>query len=119
MAKTKCSFNEHKNIDAIKLCSNCKIYMCNKCEKLHSGLFINHSLYGLDQDNNFIFSDVCKQENHFNKLEYFCKDHNVLCCSSCIVKVKKKGRVQHAECNVCILEDIKSEKKDILQIQKS
>ena len=115
MENNKCSFNEHKNIDAIKLCCNCKIYMCNKCEKLHSGLFINHSLYGLDQDSNVIFSDVCKQENHFNKLEYFCKDHNLLCCSSCIVKVKKKGRGQHAECNVCILEDIKSEKKDILQ----
>ena len=111
----KCSFNDHKNIDAIKLCSDCKIYMCNKCEKLHSGLFLNHHLFNVDQDINDIFSGFCKEENHFDKLDYFCKSHNILCCSSCIVKVKKKGKGQHADCNVCIIEDIKNEKKESLQ----
>ena len=111
----KCSFNDHKKIDAIKLCSECKIYMCNKCEKLHSGLFLNHHLFNIEQDINDIFSGFCKEENHFDKLDYFCKSHNVLCCSSCIVKVKKKGKGQHADCNVCIIEDVKDEKKESLK----
>ena len=111
IAQMKCSFNDHKKIDAIKLCSDCKIYMCNKCEKLHSGLFLNHHLFNIEQDINDIFSGFCKEENHFDKLDYFCKSHNILCCSSCIVKVKKKGKGQHADCNVCIIEDIKDEKR--------
>ena len=115
MEKMKCSFNEHKNIEAIKLCSDCKIYMCNKCEKLHSGLFLNHHLFNVDQNINDIFSGFCKEENHFEKLDYFCKTHNLLCCSSCIVKVKKKGKGQHVDCDVCIIEDIKNEKKEILE----
>ena len=115
MEKMKCSFNEHKNIEAIKLCSDCKIYMCNKCEKLHSGLFLNHHLFNVDQNINDIFSGFCKEENHFDKLDYFCKTHNLLCCSSCIVKVKKKGKGQHVDCDVCIIEDIKNEKKEILE----
>ena len=115
MEKIKCSYNEHKNVDAIKTCCDCKIYMCNKCENLHSGLFMNHNVYNLEHNINNIFSGFCKQENHFDKLDYFCKTHNTLCCSSCIVKVKKKGRGQHSECDVCIIEDIKNEKKEILQ----
>ena len=111
----RCSFSEHKNNNAIKLCSVCKIYMCNKCEKLHSGLFTNHHLYNIDQNMNDIFSGFCNKENHFDKLDYFCRSHNTLCCSSCIVKVKKKGRGQHSDCDVCILEDIISEKKEILK----
>ena len=115
MDKIKCSFNEHKNNDAIKLCSECKIYMCNKCEKLHSGLFLNHHIYKLDHDINDIFSGICQKENHFDKLDYFCKNHNSLCCSACIVKLKKKGRGQHSDCNVYVIEDIKKEKKEILE----
>ena len=29
--KKKCSFIEHKEIDAINYCAECKRYMCNKC----------------------------------------------------------------------------------------
>ena len=111
----KCFTEEHKEIDAISYCPECRIYMCNKCENLHSGLFINHHVYNLEHNINNIFSGFCKQENHFDKLDYFCKTHNTLCCSACIVKVKKKGRCQHSECDLCIIEDIKNEKKEILQ----
>ena len=85
--------------------------MCNKCEKLHSGLFNHHHLYNLDKDINDIFTGFCKEENHLDKLEYFCKNHNILCCSACIAKVKKKGKGQHSECDICIIEDIITEKK--------
>ena len=34
-AKEKCSSKNHGEIDAITYCQECRIYMCNKCEKLH------------------------------------------------------------------------------------
>ena len=40
--KKKCSFSEHKELDAISYCQKCKIYMCNKCNTHHIGLFENH-----------------------------------------------------------------------------
>ena len=30
--KKKCSLEEHKEIDAILYCQDCKIYICKKCE---------------------------------------------------------------------------------------
>ena len=38
----KCSSANHKEIDALSFYGECNIYMCNKCEKLHSELFPNH-----------------------------------------------------------------------------
>ena len=41
----------------------------------------------------------------------FVKTHNQLCCSSCLCKIKKKGNGQHADCDACVIEDIKEEKE--------
>ena len=111
----KCSFKEHLNSNANIYCSYCKIFMCNKCEKHHSELFTNHELFTLNKDIKEIFTGFCKEENHFDKLEYFCKTHNQLCCAACIVKIKTKGKGQHTDCNVCTIEDIKLDKKNSLQ----
>jgi len=113
----KCSSKNHKDIDAINYCQNCKIYMCNKCTINHSGLFEDHTLFNLnkkDNDTNF-FTGFCKEKNHFDKLKYFCKTHNQLCCAACIAKVKGKGDGKHKDCNVCFLKKIKGEKKNILE----
>ena len=116
MEKTsiKCSSKEHMESDAICYCQICQIYMCNKCEKLHSGLFTNHHLYKLEHDNDDIFSGICQKENHLDKLDYFCKNHNMLCCAACISKIKGKGNGQHTDCTVCFIEDIKEHKKNNL-----
>ena len=106
----KCSLDEHKEIDAIIRCPKCEIYMCNKCEKTHSTLFKNHHPYQLNKDED-IFTGYCQEENHPNKLIYFCKDHNQLCCAACLCKINKNGDGQHHDCNVCSIEDIKEEKK--------
>ena len=109
--KKKCSSAKHKEaIDADYFCQQCQIYMCNKCVNLHSELFQNHYLYKLDKDIDTIFSGFCKVENHINKLEYFCKDHNQLCCVACISKITDKNNGQHAYCNICSIENIKKEK---------
>ena len=108
--KIKCFSEEHKEIDAIYFCPECRIYMCNKCEKYHSPFFKNHHPYNLNKEDE-IFTGFCKEKNHPIKLEYFCKDHNQLCCGLCIAKLKEKGEGQHKDCNICYIENITEEKK--------
>ena len=113
--KTKCSSKEHKDIDAILYCSNCKIYLCKKCETFHSTLFQNHSLYKIEQDLKDIFTGFCLRDNHNQILEFYCKTHNELCCASCICPLKGKGKGQHSACDKCFIEDIKEDKKNKLK----
>ena len=110
----KCSLLEHKDIEAINFCQECKIFMCNKCEKYHSELFKNHHQYTLDKNITNFFTDICKEKNHSNKLEYFCNNHNQLCCAACIAKIKGKGNGKHKDCDVCFIKKIKKNKKNNL-----
>ena len=112
----KCNFKEHKEIDAIIYCNECRINMCNKCSLYHKGLFENHYLINLNNENiENIFTGFCQELNHPNKLNYFCKSHNKLCCANCIVKIVQKGDGQHKDCDVCTIEDISEEKKNKLK----
>ena len=113
--KKKCSSGEHKEIDAIVYCQKCGIYMRNKCESIHSKLCPNHLPYNLKENINEIFTGICLEKNHLNELDYFCKNHNMLCCAACISKIKGKGNGQHADCDICFIENIKDEKKDKLK----
>ena len=115
MEDIKCSRKKHEENKAIFYCPECKIYMCNKCDNHHSEIFQDHHQYKLNKDSKLIFTGFCKEINHLEKLEYFCKSHNVLCCASCITKIKKNGKGQHTDCNVCLLNDIKEEKKNKLK----
>ena len=110
----KCSSADHKEINAIKYCSTCQIFMCNKCENYHSSLFKNHNLNNLNKDEE-IFTGYCKEKDHTMKLEFFCKNHNLLCCAACLCKLDKKGLGQHKDCDVCFIEEIKEEKKNKLK----
>ena len=84
----------------------------NKCENLHSKLFKNHHSYKSDKDLNDIFTGFCKYKDHYNDvLEFFCKTHNELYCTACISKIKKEGKGQHTDCEICLIEDIKNEKQ--------
>ena len=83
--------------------------------KIHSDfLKDNHKIYKLENDINEIFTGFCKKENHPNKLEYYCKNHNELCCANCICKLKDKVNGQHKDCDVVSIENIKKEKKNKL-----
>ena len=83
----KCSSKKHKEINAITYCHECKQFMCNKCLNHHSELFDGHNLYNLDKESQEIFIDICKEENHSKKYEFYCKNHNVLCCAVCLTKI--------------------------------
>ena len=111
--KQKCSLEDHNEFDANNFCPICKIYICNNWEKHHSSLFKNHQLFSLEKDINEIFTGFCKIENHNLELDYFCKDHNELCCVKYIAKIKRKGNGQHINCNICNIEDIIDEKRII------
>ena len=111
----KCSSKEHPEINAIFYCQICKIYMCNKCENIHEKLCYNHSPYNLKENINEIFTGICKEKNHLNDLDYFCKNHNTLCCAACISKIKGKGNGQHSDCDICFIENISNEKRNKLK----
>ena len=111
----KCSLKTHEENKAIYYCQKCSIYMCNKCENLHSQLFPNHDKNKVDDNFNEIFTGICKEENHKDNLLFFCRSHNVLCCAACLSKIKKRGNAQHADCNVCDIDDMKDEKKNKLK----
>jgi len=113
-SKIKCFSDEHKEIDAISFCPECKIYMCNKCDNFHSSFFKNHHSYNYNKDDE-IFTGLCKEKNHPNKLRYYCKNHNQLCCVTCLCKLNEEGEGQHKDCDVCYIEKIKEEKKNKLK----
>ena len=58
----KCSIPEHVETNAITYCQECKIYMCNKCDKIHSGLCLKHHKYSLLEKE--IFTGLCKEQKH-------------------------------------------------------
>ena len=90
MEDKKCSLEEHKEINAIKYSPECKIYMCNKCDKFHSEIFENHNQIKLEKgkDINELITGFCKEKYHKDELNYFCKIHNKICCAGCIAKLK-------------------------------
>ena len=51
------------------------------------------------------------QRRKSNKLEYFCKKHNKLCCAACLCIINRKGNGIHKDCKVCFIEKIKKRKK--------
>ena len=114
--KSKCSSKKHGNIEANVYCKDCNIFLCNKCQNFHSDLFQNHKICEINNSNfeKEIFTGFCGEKNHFEKLEFFCKTHNKLCCSSCIIKIQKKGKGLHSNCEICVIEEIRDQKKENL-----
>ena len=112
----KCSSKKHKDINAISYCQECNIFMCNKCINHHEEIFDFHHKYNLnEQDINDFFSGLCKETNHNIKLNYYCKNHNQLCCAACLSKIKDKEYGKHSDCNVCLIKEIENEKKNKLK----
>ncbi len=112
----KCSSKKHQDIDAISYCQECNICMCNKCINYHDEIFDFHQKYNLkEQDIKDIFTGLCTEPKHKNELNYYCKNHNQLCCAACLSKIKDRGNGKHFDCNVCLIEEIENEKKNKLK----
>ena len=106
----KCSSKIHQEFNAISFCQDCRIYMCEKCQNNHQQLY-NHNQINIGENQNEIFTGICKEKNHINYLDFYCKTHNKLCCLACVSNINKNGYGQHKNCNICIIEDIKEEKR--------
>ena len=114
--RNKCTSKEHLDLEAVSYCHQWQLFMCNKCEIIHSNLCPHHNKYNLDKDINEIFTGFCMEENHLNELNYFCKTHNQLCCAACLCKIKgKKNDGIHSNCDACFIEEIKDEKRKQLK----
>jgi len=111
----KCSSEKHKEVKAISYCQNCQVYLCNKCDIFHSELLKNHHSYKIDKDIPENLSLYCNEKDHPLKLEYFCRNHNKLCCGLCLCKIKDEKYGQHTDCDICYIKDIKEEKKSNLK----
>ncbi len=98
-----CSLKQHSELKAICYCQQCDIYMCDTCKMNHSELCQNHIPYNLSNEKQNIFTGICKITNHSDKLYYFCKNHNELCCAACITKIKGKGNGQHTDCDLSLI----------------
>ena len=48
-------------------------------------------------------------------MEFYFKNHNQLYCAACLTKINTNGYGQHKDCDICIIEDIKGEKKNKLK----
>jgi len=106
----RCSNSKHSEINAISYCTECNLYLCNKCLNIHIEYLETHHIINLNKNNKEIFTGFCQEVNHKNKLEYYCKNHNKLCCVACLCKIKSNGNGQHSSCDVCDIKDIKEEK---------
>ena len=119
--KKYCFLPEHSKNEAILFCFGCKIFMCNKCEKQYSERCKNHSIIKFDNNNQKdTFIGYCLEKNHLKELNYYCKQHNILCCAQCITKIKDEENGQHSNCDICSIKDVEKEKHDKLKenIQK-
>ena len=109
-AHIKCASKKHQELNATSYCQDCRLYMCEKCLQIHQDLY-NHSQININENQTEIFTGICKEKNHINNLDFFCKTHNKLCCLACISNINKNGYGQHKNCDICIIEDIQEEKK--------
>ncbi|XP_052680150.1 uncharacterized protein LOC128160887 [Crassostrea angulata] len=77
-------------------CKSCAEPLCNDCKRFHKRVPIlqNHKIVDLNDEEN-LKEDIDMDENcsiHKEKtLDFFCQDHNKLCCSACFA-------LQHKRC---------------------
>ena len=112
--KRKCSNKKHSGTNALSYCFECNLYLCNKCTNNHIEFLETHHINYLNKNNEEIFTGLCKEYGHKMKLEYFCYDHNILCCAACLCTIKDNTNGQHSKCNVSSIKEIKEEKKERL-----
>jgi len=106
----KCSSKIHQELNATSYCQDCRLYLCEICQKNHQELY-NYNHININENQTEIFTGICKEKNHINNLDFFCKTHNKLCCIACISIINKNGYGQHKYCDICIIEEVQEEKK--------
>ena len=110
-----CSLEDHKEKKAIKECENCDIKLCQECSKFHSKYLPLHNLILINNEKSFYSKINCSQENH-NKipLNYYCQNHNELCCAFCLCIKEENNLGNHNKCKIISINEIENIKKQNL-----
>ena len=72
-------------------------------------------MHKLDKQITEIFTGKCKLEKHSLDLNFFCQNHNELCCAACISKIQNNEYGQHKHCDIYEIGEIKEEKEKNLK----
>ena len=113
--RKKCSFIKHQDVDAISYCFECNVFLCNKCLNAHPDFLENHHKYNLDKNIKEVFTGICQEKGHNNKLDFYCGTHNKLCCAACLSKIKSEEYGQHNGCTVSPIKNIQEQKLNKLK----
>ena len=82
----------NKSSTAIKYCSDCDDQLCNDCATAHKAIKITTAHHVTDisylEDTRFHVTKTC--HDHVDmELEFFCSDHDNLCCRTCTVNTHR------------------------------
>ncbi|KAH3807378.1 hypothetical protein DPMN_135717 [Dreissena polymorpha] len=103
---------DNTSTNATQFCTVCKEFMCDDCKRGHSRFKPGKHTFISAKDVTEIpvvvdMKDLDKCEEHQKKIKFFCKDHSLLCCSTCAFL--------HRKCtNVDELAKISEEKGELL-----
>ncbi|VDI40669.1 Hypothetical predicted protein [Mytilus galloprovincialis] len=80
-------YRRSKTIEAVKYCTDCEDGFCSECLDFHENMKVATSHHVIDikvvDEITFNISKFCKVHSDM-VLEYFCSDHDALCCRSCM-----------------------------------
>ncbi|KAK3576100.1 hypothetical protein CHS0354_032224 [Potamilus streckersoni] len=88
-----------KETSAVFYCRECKKSMCAMCQEYHDDisacnkgniLNLNTGNNSNDIPPNLAFMEICSRHSN-ERIKFFCKDHNTMCCSTC-------GFLEHRKC---------------------
>ncbi|WAR30602.1 hypothetical protein MAR_033144 [Mya arenaria] len=77
---SKCE-EDDLNTEAQHFCPQCEHYLCDKCVAMHNGYHKNHTVCGRREIQKWSGFSLDKCDQHGDKLNVHCNDHQELCCS--------------------------------------
>ncbi|VDI51471.1 Hypothetical predicted protein, partial [Mytilus galloprovincialis] len=81
-----------RSTKAVKYCTDCEDGLCTECLDFHGHIksFDTHHIIDIDvvEGKSFVVSKSCKVHPDM-VLEYFCSDHDTMCCRSCMASAHR------------------------------
>ena len=87
--------NRNKSSISVSWCMECENDLCSECTEYHTAVKVARDHHVVDLKLKTSYSALLKMpsldcEQHANcQIEYFCVDHDELCCRDCLAKTHK------------------------------
>ena len=84
-----------KSITSVSWCIECEEELCSECSEFHTTVKVARKHHVVDLKLSKSYSSLLKKnslvcEQHtYCEVEYFCVDHDELCCRDCLAKTHK------------------------------